>query len=207
MSTDNDHNVSDNLAFAKALVSEGGRVQMSGGALFFVGGVAYGLQCLVQWADLVGLVSLGVTGNLINGILPTVVFLAAMVYLMWRDRKSGPKGVATRALNAAFTSAGLANLAVIFVFGYNAAVQKSLTIWLFYPVVVCAFQGAVWYVASVIRRKAWLAGVSAGWLLTTVALGLLIGRLPDYLLVLGTALIGLMGGSGYTMMQLGKRQD
>lgn len=199
-----EQDVSANLAFVRALVSEGGRAQMSGGALFLIGGVAYGAQCLVQWAGLTGLVPLGPLGNLAAAILPTVVFLVAMIYVLWRDRKQGQKGVATRALNAAFGSAGLANLFMMFVFGYNAIRQHSIGVWLFYPIVVCAFQGAVWYIAYMIRKQVWLAGVSAGWFLTTVALGLLIDS-PYYVLVLGIALMVLMGGSGYIMMRLARK--
>ena len=201
---DGPQDVSANLAFVRALVSEGGRAQMSGGTLFFIAGIAYGLQCMVQWLGLSGLVPLGKIGNLAAAILPTVIFLGAMSYVMWRDRKAGPKGVATRALNAAFGSAGLANLFMVFVFGFNAIRQHSIAVWLFYPAVVCAFQGAVWYVAYMIRKKLWLAGVSAGWFVTTVALGLLIDS-PYYVLVLGVALMVLMGGSGYTMMSLAKK--
>lgn len=208
MTTDNDgeHDVSANLAFVRALVSEGGRAQMSGGVLFLVAGVAYGLQCIAQWAGLVGLVPLGLVGNLIVGILPTVIFMVAVGWVWWLDRNSGPKGVATRALNAAFGSAGLANLFMVFLFGYNAWRHNSIAIWMYYPAVVCAFQGAVWYVAYMIRQKLWLAGVSAGWFLTTVALALLIDT-SYYVLVLGLAMFFLMGGSGYTMTRLARDRD
>ncbi|MEI9904484.1 MAG: hypothetical protein WDN06_11280 [Asticcacaulis sp.] len=40
MTTGTDEDVSANLAFVKALVSEGGRAQMSGGAIFLAGGCA-----------------------------------------------------------------------------------------------------------------------------------------------------------------------
>lgn len=194
-----------NLAFMKALVNEGPKAQMSGGAAFLTAGICYGLQCLVQAGALLGWYPLGQIGNLLAAILPTVIFLVVLCVILWRERKEGQKGVATRALNAAFGSAGLANLFMVFVFGYNAVQEKNITIWLYYPAVVCAFQGAVWYIAYMIRRKLWLAGVSAGWFLTTVALGLLIHS-PYYVLVIGFALLFLMGGSGYTMMRLaGKR--
>ena len=51
-----------------------------------------------------------------------------------------------------------------------------------------------------IRRKLWLVGISAGWFITTIALGLLIRQPQPYLLVLGIALIVLMGGTGWTMV-------
>lgn len=194
-----------NLAFMRSLVTEGPKAQMSGGAAFFTAGVCYGLQCLVQAGGVLGWYPLGPLGNLLAAILPTVIFMIVLGVILWRERKEGQKGVATRALNAAFGSAGLANLFMVFVFGYNAIAEKNITIWFYYPAVVCAFQGAVWYIAYMIRRKLWLAFVSAGWFLTTVALGLLIHS-PYYVLVIGFALLFLMGGSGYTMMYLAKKQ-
>ena len=193
-----------NLAFVKALVSEGGRAQATGGTAFFAAGLSYGAQCLLQYAQIRGWLPGTPAVSLFLGVAPTVVFLAFLAVILWRGRKDSQQGVATRALNATFGSAGLANLFMVFVFGYNAVTQKSLTIWLFYPCVVCAFQGAIWYVAYMIRRKAWLAFVSAGWFVTTVALGLTLRDVPTYVLIIGFALLFLMGGSGWYMMKQAK---
>lgn len=192
------------LAFVKALVSEGARVRISGGALYLAGGVCYGVQCLAQWADLAGIVHLGSVGNLIAGILPTVVFLTIMSVILWRDRKVPKNGVATRALNAAFSSAGLANIFMVGIFAYVAITEKSILIWLLYPITVCAFQGAVWFTAYMIRKETWLAVISIGWFVTTLTLGLLIGTL-HYVLVLGLALFVIMGGGGWYMMRQASR--
>ncbi len=79
-------------------------------------------------------------------------------------------------------------------------------IWLFYPCMVCALQGAVWYVAYMIRRKLWLACASGGWFLTTLALGFTIRDTGTYVLILGLALLFLMGGSGWYMMHQAKQE-
>ena len=194
-----------NLAFVKALVSDGSRTQITGGALFFAGGVCYGLQCLVQYGQARGWLPNSALPCLMAGILPSVVFCAMLAVVLWRNRKHQPQGVANRALNATFGSAGLANLFMVFVFGYNAITQKSLAIWLYYPCVVCAFQGAIWYVAYMIRRKTWLAGLSAGWFITTVLLGLTLRDTNTYILILGSALFVLMGGGGWYMMYQAKK--
>ncbi len=194
-----------NLAFVKALVSEGGRAQITGGAAFFAAGLCYGAQCLLQYAQIRGWVPSRPPFDLIAGVGPTVVFCVILGIVLWRGRKDSQQGVATRALNATFGSAGLANLFMVFVFGYNAITQKSLAIWLYYPCVVCAFQGAIWYVAYMIRRKSWLACVSAGWFVTTVALGLTLRDVNTYVLILGLALTFLMGGSGWYMMQQARK--
>ncbi len=203
-SDDGEDSLHDNLAFVRSLVEEGHRARMSGGRAFFAAGLCYGVQCLIQWAEIMGWLPWGLLG-LIVSIAPTVVFLAILGAMFWNDRKASQHGVATRALNAAFSSAGLANLFMIVVFGFNAAQQKSMTIWLLYPVVVCAFQGAVWFIAYMIRKKLWLALVSAGWFATTLVLGFLIQYGQWYVLVLGLALIFIMGGSGYAMMVQAKK--
>jgi hypothetical protein len=204
--TEPGEDVHKDLAFLKALVSEGPKAQGAAGIVFLTAGLAYGLDCLAYWAQ-------GAFGwpqsALINWTLilfPIVVSVPVIIYVSWQSRKNGEQGVATRALNAAYGSAGLANLAIAIVFGYVASTQKNMLIWLLYPVVICAFLGAVWYVAYMIRRKLWLVGVSAGWFVTTVALGLLIRQTQTYLLILGIALIILMGGSGWIMMALDRRQ-
>ena len=204
MTSHKDEDVSANLAFVKALVSEGGRAQTSGGAAFLTGGLCYGIQCLLNWADIQGWWPGSAPLSLFIGIAPTVIFSVVLTIILWRNRKNGHQGVATRALNAAFGSAGLANLFIMTVFGYNAYVEKSLMIWLFYPCMVCALQGAVWYVAYMIRRKLWLACASGGWFLTTLALGFTIRDTGTYVLILGLALLFLMGGSGWYMMHQAK---
>ncbi|MCR6659328.1 MAG: hypothetical protein NVV72_08295 [Asticcacaulis sp.] len=204
--TEPGEDVHKDLAFLKALVSEGPKAQGAAGIVFLTAGPAYGIDCLAYWAqDAFGWPQTALV-NWTLILFPIAVTIPVIIYVAWQGRKAGPQGVATRALNAAYGSAGLANLAIAVVFGYVANTQKSLLIWLLYPVVICAFMGAVWYVAYMIRRKLWLIGVSAGWFITTVALGLLIRQPQPYLLVLGIALIVLMGGAGWTMMAIDRRQ-
>lgn len=204
--TEPGEDVHKDLAFLKALVSEGPKAQGAAGIVFLTAGLAYGVDCLAYWAQ--GALGWPQTGLIAWALIlfPIAVTIPVIIYVAWKSRRNGQQGVATRALNAAYGSAGLANLAIAIVFGYVASTQKNMLIWLLYPVVICAFLGAVWYVAYMIRRKLWLLGVSASWFITTVALGLLIRQPQPYLLVLGVALIVLMGGAGWTMMALDRRQ-
>jgi hypothetical protein len=195
------------LAFLKALVSEGPKTQGAGGVVFLTAGLAYGIDAIAYWAQMALDLPQTPAIALALVIFPVLIFLPVVIYVSWQNRKAGPQGVATRALNAAYISAGLANVVIAITFGYVANTQRNMLIWLLYPVVICAFLGAVWYVAYMIRRKVWLAGVSAGWFVTTVALGALIHQTQTYLLVLGIALIVLMGGVGATMMRLNRRHQ
>ncbi len=53
MSTDTDK-MKDDLAFLRGLAEGGGRTQWTGGAAFLSGGLLYGFQCIVQWAQAKG---------------------------------------------------------------------------------------------------------------------------------------------------------
>ncbi len=205
MTDGTDDDISANLAFARALVSEGPRLQAANGQVFLAAGLVYGLDCLAYWGQMAFHIDMPRIVWLLLSVVPPVIVLAVIAYVIWRDRRVGQQGAATRALNAAFTSIGLANLAMIVTFGYVATSEKSMLIWLLYPGVMCAFLGAVWYVAYMVRKKLWLAFVSAGWFATTLALGFMIHDRATYLLILGLALLVLMAGSGWTMMQLAKK--
>lgn len=205
MSTELD-SAREDLAFMRALVSGGGHLPATAGELFMWGGILYGLQCLGHWLNIVGYLPLQGMGHLLLGFGPTIVFVAILGFVIWRERSAKQSGVAARALNAVFQGAGLANLVMAFVFAYGANVAESMTIWLYHPVVVCMFQGVAWYVTWVIRRRAWLGFVALGWFATTVACGVLINNIALFLLVLGVGLLACMAIPGYAIMRLAKAQ-
>jgi len=72
------------LAFLKALVEEGSRSQMTGGAAFLAGGLLYGFQCLVQWAQAVGLIhpSDGFMLAFVIGITVTFLIVLGIVLVI-----------------------------------------------------------------------------------------------------------------------------
>jgi hypothetical protein len=192
------------LTFLKGLVNEGPKAQRSAGELFLVGGVVYGVQCLVNALPILLKLEWPAIAYIINGIVPTVIFVGWIVWLSWRNRGDKVQGVATRAMNAAFSSAGLANLSMCVAIGWVSITEKNFLIWLLYPAVVAALQGACWYVAYMIRKRLWLGAVSAGWFATSIALGFLIRDTGSYLLVFTAAMFLLMAVPGYMMMQQSK---
>lgn len=195
----------DDLAFMRSLVNDGGaRFQATAGQLFMWAGLLYGVQCIGHWLNIIGVLPLGPLGQMVLGFAPTVLFLGLVFYVIWRDRKSKQSGVAARALNAVFTGAGIANLVMAFVFAYGAHATGDFVIWLYHPVVVCMFQGVAWFVAWVIRRRAWVGLVSLGWFATTIACGVLILNTAWYLFVLGVALLACMALPGYAIMRVAK---
>jgi hypothetical protein len=197
----------DDLAFMRSLVSGGEKFQAAAGELFLWAGLLYGFQCVGQWLAYVGAFNLPPIGHLILGFGPTAVFLVVVAKVIWRERKAPKGGPTTRALNAVFQGAGIANLVMALVFAYGAHRAQDFTVWLYHPVVVCMFQGVAWYVAWVIRKRAWLGAVSLGWFAVTVALGLAIGNTGAFLLIIAAALFALMAAPGYAMMRLAKRAE
>jgi hypothetical protein len=196
----------DDLAYMRGLVSSGGQFLATGGELFLWAGLLYGLQCIGHWLNIVGVIALPPLGMLALAFGPTIIFVIVLVVVIWRERKAPQGGVASRALQAAFQGAGLANLVMAFVFAYGSYKAQSMTIWLYHPVVVCMFQGVAWYVAWAIRRQAWLGLVALGWFATTVALGVLVNDPAAFLLTIAIALIALMALPGWLMMRAAKAQ-
>lgn len=195
----------DDLAYMRALVSGGGaRFPKTAGELFMWAGLLYGLQCIGHWLNMIGVLPLSPLGQAVLGLGPTVLFMCVVFYVIWRERKVTQSGVSGRALNAVFTGAGLANLVMALVFAYGSNTTGNFMIWLYHPVVVCMFQGVAWYVAWVIRRRAWLGLVSLGWFATTIACGLLIQNVGPFLLVLGSGLLACMALPGYVIMRIAK---
>jgi hypothetical protein len=196
------------LAFMKALVEKASQSQMSGGAVFLAGGLLYGFQCLVQWAQLVELIHPSDIFMLLFVIAITVAFVVVAVAISVSSR-AGERAVATRALNAAFGGAGLANMVLCSVFGFVAFRMKSMTIWLLYPITISVLQGFMWYIAYMMKKRLWIATLCAGWYLTAIALGVLMSSddLPSYILVLSLALFLLMALPGWYMMRLAGGSD
>jgi hypothetical protein len=190
----------DDLAFMRNLVEQGGRARMTGGSLFFAGGVLYGLQCLYHWGQMHGF-GLAEPWNLafIAGV--TVAFLGYLLWAGFRGMLKTPAGLLGRALAAAFSGVGLANLAMVFVFGLNAGREQSGLIWMLYPPVIFALQGAAWIAAFQIQKHGWQALVGFGWLASAMALGWFVRDTEAYVLIAAVSLFGLMAAPGWVMMR------
>jgi len=196
----------DDLAFMRALVQgDRGGAQDSLGRSYVLAGLIYAGQSFAAMAEQAGLFRLSPTGDLVLGIGPTVLFLVLLVWVLRRGRREGGAGVVSRAIRAAFTTAGLANLALIVIIGSVAAREKSVVIWMIYPCVVFVLQGAAWLVAFSLRRRAWMAVVGIGWFASGIVMALTIGTslLPA---VIGGALLLFMVAPGVALMNLARRE-
>ena len=190
----------DDLAFMRRLVEQGGQAGMSGGSLFFAGGVLYGVQCLYHWGEMHGF-GLPQPWNLVFVAGITLAFLGYMLWAGFKGQLKSPPGLLGRALGAVFSGVGLANLAMIFVFALNAGREESKLIWMLYPPVIFALQGAAWIAAFQIQKHGWQGLVGIGWMAAACALGWFIRDVEAYVLIATAALFLLMALPGWYMMR------
>lgn len=196
--------VREDLAFLRTIAEGGGErggLGAPGAALYGSAGLIYGIQTLGHFAQVKGVLVMSPLGDLLLGWLPTVIFLIIMTLVIIVDRKRPQVGAANRAVSAAFTATGLANLALIVIFAAAAIRNHEFKYWLFHPAVVFVVQGAVWFVVFSLRKRAWMALVSVGWLGAGIALGLLIDRPDLYLLIAALGLFAFMMAPGFYMMR------
>lgn len=192
----------DDLAFMRSLVEDSGFDNRSFGINYFAAGLLYGLQCVANAALLITNAEVSTWVWMSVGWLPTILFLIVNFSTVWMNR-SQPFGAGTtkRALNAAFAGGGIANLILALIFGWVAYQKQDWSIWLLFPVVVCALQGSIWFTAAILRRHMWHGLTALGWFISAAVLGLLVDQTELYILVLGLALFLCMALPGFIMMR------
>lgn len=193
----------DDLAFMRSIVEGGGRPSMTLAICYLAGGLLYGLQCLFHVGQVIGLIRWPGLANLAFVVGITVAFLSILTWAILKDRKDGAaRGpLATRSLNAAFSATGMANTAVIIVFGVGAIRDNDFAIWLYYAAIVFALQAAAWYMAWTLKKKPWMLATALGGWATAVALGVLVREPMWYLGVCTVALFLLFALPGWIMFR------
>ncbi len=192
----------DDLAFIRAIVEERRPGLRAGGFLYAAAGAIYGTQALIAAAifsgaapaldDLYGWVVLAANG----------LFMALIGGSFWRHRKDlEVRGAASRAISATFAGVGLANGAVALGFALISIQTQDEGVWFVFPIVVCGFQGAVWYMFAMVAKRAWMGVVAAGWYVAAVVMGALISQPTLYLVAVAAALFALMAVPGAVLMR------
>ena len=194
------------LAFLRTLAEGDPRPSPGFGQLLLAAGLLYGAQTLVHWAGASGVFPVPGWMHLAAAIGGTGGFLVVLVIVLWNDRHQ-PTGTTTRkAYEAAFQATGLMNLAMVFVFGFNAIRLDNFSLWLYYVPVVFAIQGGAWFVAARLQKRLWYGLVALGWFLAAAALGLTMGQ-PLFNLVVALALFLLMALPGFVLLRLARKAD
>jgi hypothetical protein len=198
------HSPEDDLAFMRSIVQGGGRPSLTLAICYLAGGLLYGLQCLFHVGQVAGVIRWPDLANLAFVVAITVAFLSVLTWAILKDRKDGTLNrgsMASRTLNGAFSSAGMANAAVIIVFGVGAIRDNDFAIWLYYAAIVFALQAAAWYLAWTLKKKGWMLAVALGGWVTAVALGVLVRQPVLYLGVCTVALFALFALPGWIMFR------
>ncbi len=194
----------DDLAFMRSIAQGGGRPSLTLSICYLAGGLLYGLQCLFHLGQATGLIRWPDLANLAFVVLISVTFLSILTWAILKDRKDGQAGrgpLANRSLNAAFSATGMANGAVIIIFGVGAMRDQDFAIWLYYAAIVFALQAAAWYVAWTLKRKGWMLATALGGWATAVALGVLVREPLWYLGICTVALFVLFALPGWVMFR------
>lgn len=204
--SDDLENAREDLAFMRALAETPAHPNRTMGFALMSAGLIYGFQTLVQWAAWAGLITL--PGPLYLGFVIgcTVVFLAVLGVIIWRNRQKQTKSVAGRAYESAFEGAGIANAIIVVFFVLVSVRQNDPGLWYYYTPVIFALQGGAWYVGFRLRKRLWLGLVSAGWFVSAMVLGLTTHS-GTYVLIIAISLFLLLALPGWVMMRLAGKQD
>jgi len=194
--------VQADLAFLRALAGDGGTSFLRNfGEVYLATGVCYSLQILGHGAQFAfGWFTEPLAASIL-GFGPTLVVVALIAWLNWRRRNTSGASTVTKAVGAMFGAVGIANLVMVAVVGVQAWRMQSIQVWLIYPCIVMAFQGAAWMAAWTLRRRGWMGLVGAGWFATAIAMGVYIPNMAGYLAALFAGLVLCMVLPGYAMMR------
>lgn len=191
------------LAFMRSIVEGGGRPSLTLAICYLAGGLLYGLQCLFHVGQAFGVLRWPDLANLAFVAAISAAFLVVLVWAIGRDRRDDAAGrrgpLASRAMNAGLSGAGMANAAILIVFGVGAVRDQDFGVWLYYPAMIFALQSAAWFMAWNLKKKGWMLATSLGGWATAVALGLLVREPQWYLGVCTLALFGLFALPGWIM--------
>lgn len=197
------HSAEADLAFMRSIVEGGGRPPLTLAVCYLAGGLLYGLQCLFHLGQVLGVVRWPDLANLIFVLGITVAFLTILVWAVRTDKRNEANGargpMANRAMQAALSGAGMANAAVLIIFGVGSMRDQDFAVWLYYPAVIFCLQSAAWYMAWSLKKKSWMLATSLGGWATAVALGVLVREPLAYLGVCTAALFLLFAGPGWIM--------
>lgn len=203
------HSPEDDLAFMRSIVEGGGRPPMTMAICYLAGGLLYGLQCLFHVGQILGVIRWPGLVELGFLIAITGAFLVVLAWSIQKDRKDAQMGnrgpMASRAMSAALSGAGMANAAVIIVFLVGAIRDQDFAIWLYYPAVIFCLQSAAWYMAWNLKKKGWMLATAIGQWATAVALGLSVREPVLYLGICTAALFLLFAGPGWILYRDAKR--
>lgn len=197
------------LAFMRGLTRTRPEVQIATGQTFVAAGLIYGLQCLFHWAQHLGWAPEGAV-SLVIVLGFTVAFAVAMFVLIRRGNArvaaaGGGQGSTGRTGGAVFGALGLTNLVILASIAIVAVRENSLTVWLIYPTVVMALQGAGWLAFFMLRRSGWMLATAFAYFACALGMAWFNNQAEGFLAVVTFALLVVMTGSGLMLIRQARR--
>lgn len=201
--SDRTQSVHADIAFMKALASDGGEVPAIAGAHLVAAGVIYGLPTVMAGAVLAGWIDLPRVWTNWAGWAPTLVYIPVMFVLIWVGR-TAKAGAASRAMAAAWGGIGLVTLTILaslVAVGWRLHDPRFLVhAW---PPVALALYAGAWLVFAIVRGRPRWSAVTLGCIVTAIATALAT-ETPWNLVVLGLGLLAWMAAPGAVLMWLGR---
>jgi hypothetical protein len=193
----------DDLAFLRGLVTDDGRPMRSFGQAYFAAGLIYGGQMILHAAQAMGYLPQGGLPALLIGLGPTVLFIPVLTWIIVANKRQAAQvgGMAARAVSIIFGVTGISNLFLAAVIGAVAWREMSATTWLIYPCAVFVLQGAAWFFAFMMQRRAWHLVVALGWFASAVAMALTVTALGWFILFAGAGLWLFMALPGFVILR------
>lgn len=201
MTDDKLQSVRDDLAFMRALASEGQKTPLLGGAVLFGAGIIYGLASLAHWAAIKRYIDFGPWTLAIVWFGAMAAFVVLLVTVLRRiERKPGARSPSNRAAGAGWMGVGIAIFAMAMSYVAAAWKLRTDTVLMTFPSLIFALYGAGWAVAAEMTGKRWLWFVAIGSWVMAPLLGLMAGEANQFL-AYAAALFLLMALPGFVILR------
>ncbi|MFC5344210.1 hypothetical protein ACETK8_19765 [Brevundimonas staleyi] len=205
--THSDNDAAD-IAWLRNLAAEGAQTPYRGGSVMISAGLIYGSASLLQWAALAGLVSRDLTGNGLQWLVATALFLVTLPILIWRMKGQG--GTRTTANRVVSTIWGCVGWSIFVLFACMMIRDTRLGggvdiagLWLV-PSIIMVFYALGWAVTASLYGNGRLWWLSIGSFVAAAALAALTGD-PGLYLGYAAALFLLMALPGYLLVRAANR--
>ena len=195
--------VHSDIAFMKALASDGGEVPAIAGAHLLAAGLIYGLSTLMAGAILTGWLDLPRAWASWAGGAPTLVYLPVMAVLIWLGRHV-KGGSAAKAMAAAWGGIGLVTVTILLsLVAVSWRLHDPRFLVHAWPPVALSLYAGAWLVFAIVRGRPKWALITAGCIVSALAAALATDSQVEWV-VMGVSLLAWMAAPGAVLMWLGR---
>ncbi|MHB8284287.1 MAG: hypothetical protein ACYDD1_06385 [Caulobacteraceae bacterium] len=193
--------VRDDLAFIKAMASEGRRAPLLSGRFLLSAGLVYGCTSLLAWAIVVRLINLSEAWLFGLWVGATVVFIPCIV-LASRSVKSKPGATSTnnRAVAAVWQGLGCVMLVMLGAVFTIANLVNTPVVFAVFPSLVLSTYGMAWWVTGSMSELRWIRWTALACFAAAVGFGFIV-QSPAMYLAYAAALFLLLALPGWLLMR------